>query len=281
LSVKIDSIAAHTNCVNRIKQSPFNNNNNNGYVATASSDCTVNIWNSYNNWNLIRNYTGHTGGVYSLEWITEDMIASGDSLGAIKIWSISTGFTNRTINTNAFDVLSLQLMCNGNYLAAGLANKYVQIYNMNNGSLVTTLAGHTDKIHELALLGSDLLASAGDDHTVRIWNLTTNTLKFNLTEHSDLVRSLKLLATDILASGSHDSSVKLWNITSGSLIRTINYTNSILSLVDMLNSQTLVCGTGGVITLSNLTTGERISMVNTIASFRSLAVLNSNIATSK
>jgi WD40 repeat protein len=282
LSVKSDSIAAHTNCVNRIKQSPFNiNYNTNGYVATASSDFTVNIWNSWNNWNLIRNYTGHTGGVYGLEWINEDTIASGDASGIINLWSISTGLTNKSIITNAYGVLALQLMCNSNYLAAGLANKNVQIYNLNNGSLIATLTGHTDKIYDLALLSSDLLASSSDDHTVRIWNLTTNTLKFNLAEHSNIVRSLKLVSTDILASGSNDLSVKLLNITSGSLIRTTNYTNSISFLVDLLDSQTLVCGTGGVIDLSNLTTGERINMVNTITSFRSMAVLNSNITTSK
>ena len=106
-------------------------------------------------------------------------------------------------------------------------------------------------------------------------------IRFNLTGHISAVKGMKLVSFDILASGSNDNTIKLWNITSGSLIRTINYTNSILSLVDMLNTQTLVCCTGGAITLSNLTTGERISMVNTIASFRSLAVLSSNIATSK
>jgi WD40 repeat protein len=208
------------------------------------------------------------------------MIASGDSSGIIRLWYISTGFTNRTITTNSNDVLALQLLCNSNYLAAGHANKNVQIYNINNGSLIATLAGHTDKIFDLALLSSDLLASSSDDHTTRIWNLTTSTNKLTLIGHTLYTRSLKLVSTDILASGSHDLSVKLWNITSGSLIRTINYTSNIVSL-DMLNSQTLVSGTGGIITLSNLTTGERINMVNTIASFRSLAVLNSNITTSK
>ncbi len=113
----IYSFYAHTNKIYRIKQSPFGNRN---LVAKCSRDSTVKVWNSFANWNLIRTYTGHSNLVYGLEWINLDTIASGGfSDYTIKIWSISSGQTLRTIYAGTY-VSSLKLLNNGIHLAAGL-----------------------------------------------------------------------------------------------------------------------------------------------------------------
>ncbi len=100
------------------------------------------VWNSFANWNLIRTYTGHSNAVWELEWINLDTIASGGfSDYTIKIWSISSGQTLRTINAGTL-VNSLKLLNNGIHLAAGL-NPNINIYNINTGGLVATLQGHS------------------------------------------------------------------------------------------------------------------------------------------
>jgi len=271
----VNSFQAHSNNINRIKQSTFNAN----YVATASVDNTVIIWDSNNNWNLIRNYRGHPNDVYGIEFINEDIIATGSS--TIHIWYISTGIRNRTIITGGYDY-SLQLMCNGIHLAAGLTSNNIEIYNIITGSLVTILQGHTGIVLNLALISSDLLASAGDDCTVRIWDLTTNTSKFNLSGHTNGARGLKLASSDILASGSIDKTVKLWNLTNGSLIRTLKHSDKISWSVDMLNSEILVSGLAdSSINLWNVNTGVLQKKINTGLSIRTLVVLNANITISK
>ncbi len=120
----LNSFQAHTQAINRIKQSPFNND----LVATCSYDFTVKIWN-ITNWSLIRTYSDHTQAVLGLEWINEDTIASGDEYYAIKIWSITTGETKFTIITDDF-VYSLILLSNGFYLACGLLNGNIIIYDI-------------------------------------------------------------------------------------------------------------------------------------------------------
>ena len=92
----IKSFQAHTSSIIRIKQSPFNNS----YVATCSDDKTVKIWKN-SNWNLIQTYTKHTQYVVGLEWINKETIASGSNDKTIHIWSISTGQTQRIINTGS------------------------------------------------------------------------------------------------------------------------------------------------------------------------------------
>ena len=268
----VNSFQAHLGGINRIKQLP------NGYVATCSDDKTAKIWNVNNNntWNLIRTYT-HTAYVNSIEYISIDKMASGSDDSTIQIWSISTGQTLITINAGV-NVYSLKLLSNGFYLAAGFNSGKIKIYNINNnGSLVSTLTGHTDWVEDLALINSNLLASSSYDKTVRLWNLTTNTSKVFLNGHSDRVYGLKLVSSDTLASGSFDKTVKLWNTTSGTLIRTLaNHTSYIFWSVDMLiSNEILVSGSDDkTIKTWNISTGQVLNTINTGLKVYSLAVLD-------
>ncbi len=212
----VNSFQAHSNWINRIKQSHFKTNTNINYVATCSNDRTVKIWNvsSSLNWTLITTYSQHSACVFDLEWLDNDTLASGSVDRTIKLWSPTTGQTKRTIQTNEY-VKSLKLLNSNIHLAAGLKNGDININNINDGNLVSSLKGHTGCVWDLVQISADLLASSSSDQTVRIWNLTTNTCKFNLTGHTFIVRGLKQITPIILASGSSDNTIKLWNILSG------------------------------------------------------------------
>jgi WD40 repeat protein len=278
----VNSFQAHSSWIIRIKQSPFNKN----YVATCSSDRTVKIWNvsSSFDWTLITTYSEHSSGVDALEWVDNETLASAGSLDrTIKLWSLTTGQTKLTIQTNQ-SVRSLKLLNTNIHLAAGLSNGDINIFNINDGNLVSSLKGHTLWVMDLVQLNAVLLASSGGyyDKKVRIWNLATNTCKFILTGHTDSVYGLKQINSNILASGSLDATIKLWNITTGQLIRTLTgHTGPIWWSVDLLNSQTLVSGSeDGTIKLWNWSTGECFSTIQTTGSYiRSLAeiiLINNN-----
>jgi WD40 repeat protein len=269
----VNGVYGHSNYIWRIKPSPFDND----YVATGSSDRTVKIWNSFN-WTLIQTYSQHYYSVYAFEWLDKDTLASaGYSDKTIQIWSISSGQTKRTIQTNQY-VFSLKLLNTNFHLAAGLYPD-INIYNINDGSLVSSLQGHTSDVYDLVQMSADLLASSGGgDTTVRIWNLNTNTCKFILQGHTSYVYSLKQVTSSILASGSSDTTIKLWDTTSGQLIRTLTgHTSYIFWSIDLLNSQTLVSGSyNGEIKLWNWSTGECLNTIQTNAYYvYSLAVVNS------
>jgi WD40 repeat protein len=275
----VNSFQAHSKDIWRIKQCPFNTNTN--YVATCSFDGAVKIWNvsSSFNWSLIKTYSQHSSHVYSLEWLDNDTLASagwGDL--AIKMWSLATGQTKRTINVSNDLVFSLTMLNNKIHLAAGLYNGDINIYNLNDGKLVSSLIGHSGLVNDLVQIRDDLLASSSRDSTVRIWNLTTNTCKFILTGHTNQVYGLKQITSNILASGSDDRTVKLWDITSGQLIGTLTgHTSSIYFSLDLLNSQTLVTGSWDqTIKLWNWSTGQLLSTKYTNLHISTLSVININ-----
>jgi WD40 repeat protein len=274
----VQSFQAHSSKINRIKQSPFKNLNSN-YVATCSYDRTVKIWNflSSSKWILIRTYSHSSTEVNALEWLDADTLASaGNKDQKIKLWSLSTGQTKREIPTND-NVYSLKLLNTNIHLAAGLYPN-INIYNINDGNLSSSLKGHTSGVNDLVQISDDLLASSSQDATVRIWNLTTNTCKFILKGHTSFVYGLKQITSSILASGSDDYKIILWDTSNGLKIRNLTgHTDSIFWSLDLIDigGQTLVSGGyDGTIQKWNWKTGELLSTNNTGSYIYSLAVIN-------
>jgi WD40 repeat protein len=254
-------IQAHTSSIYRIKQSPFNLE----YVATCSQDSTVKIW-QLNNWQLIRTYTGHTNWVYGLEFLSSDIITSSSSDKTIKIWSISTGQTSKTINPSSY-AFCLKLLNNGIHLAAGLGNNQIEIYNINTGSLITTLTGHMDRIRNLVLIGrgDNLLVSSSEDGSIRVWDLTTYRSKNILNGHTSSVCGLKAVSWDSLASSASNGVIILWNITSGTTLRTLSgHTGATYESLDLLSdNQTLVSGSRDrTIKYWSTQTGQNLVSIN-------------------
>ena len=269
------SFQAHSGGIWKIKQSPFNNS----YVASCSSDNSVKIWDPLTNWTFIRNYTNHTNIVYGLEFISEDKIASGSWDSSIHIWSISTGVCFRVIRPGD-NVYSLKMLTSGFYLASGL-NGNINIYNMNNGSLVTSLIGHSSAVSDFELVKDGLLmASCSYDFVVRIWDLTTYKNQLNLTGHTNKVYGIKQLTSEILATGSWDKTVKFWNLTSGELIRNLSDHKDVIERsIDLLNDgQTLVSGSADkTIKFWNIHTGKLLNTTTTVLAIRSLAVISKKL----
>jgi WD40 repeat protein len=281
----IQSFQAHSSWVNRIKQSPFNSN----YVATCSDDKTVKIWMvsvSTSEWSLFRTYSQHSSAVYALEWLDADTMAScGFNNDPIKIWSLSAGQTKRVINvTNSPFVLSLKLLfsssssssSSSSHLAASL-NESINIYNLNDDTLVSTLRGHSDWVWDLAQLNANTLASSSGDFTVIIWDLESNSIKFTLQGHTSNVYVLKKITPTVLASGSQDETIKLWDITNGKLVSTLKgHTGGIVRSLDLMdNGQTLVCGSWSqTIKKWKWSTEEQLSTIRTFSNIRTLAVID-------
>lgn len=271
---QIKSFQAHSGGIFRIAQSPFNSGQ---FVATCSADKTAKIWNSTKNtWSLIRTYTSHTNQVRSLEFLGPNTLASCGLDQTIRIWTISSGQLQRTINAGS-GVYSLKVLINGIHLAAGLANGNINIYNVNTSSLVATLSGHVSLVNDLALINKDLLASSGADFTVRVWNLTTKAQKFILKGHSAAVVGLRLISSDMLACAGSDKKITLWNITSGRLLRNLtSHASYIYWSLDLLgNGKTMVSGSGDqTIKLWNVTSGQVSRTINTGSNIYALTLLD-------
>jgi WD40 repeat protein len=275
----VHSVQAHASVIWRIKQSPFNNGE---YLATCSGDSSVKIW-STSDWTQIRTYSQHLLRVTAIEWLDNDTLAScGETEQTIQIWSVRTGETRRTIGNIQY-VYCLKLLNNKIHLAAGVGG-IIKIFNINDGSLVSSFQGHTWHVLDLIQLreSGDLLASAGgNDFTVKIWNLTINECKFTLQGHSSYVWGLKQIDSQSIASGSEDTTIIIWSFITGQSLRTLTgHTNGLFFSLDLIHiegGQTTRLTSGSTdqrIKTWNWSTGECVSTIETNSSICALAVLN-------
>jgi WD40 repeat protein len=136
-------------------------------------------------------------------------LASGDHLGIIRIWDVSTGaLINQLNQTNL--VWTMTVLSNGDLVSSNALS--INIWNTTTWTVKRTINAHSDRIRAFALLPNGDLASAGDDRTIKIWNPMDGTLKRTLTGHTSYITSLAVMNNGLLASASWDNTVRIWNV---------------------------------------------------------------------
>ena len=155
-----------------------------------------------------------------------------DSSSLNEIWFAYTGSYN---SGAAFSP-------DGQILASGSYDTTVRLWQVSDGALLQTFAGHTGAVVSVAFSpDGQFLASGSDDNTIRLWRVGDNSPLRTLKGHTSYVYCVAFsLDGQMLVSGSDDSTIRLWRISDGSLIRTLEaHTSSVYSVTFSPDSQTL------------------------------------------
>jgi WD40 repeat protein len=266
----------HNATIRHLKYLPFKN----GFVASASDDNTVNIWNTQT-LTSIQKYTSHLSSVFSVDQIENDTMVSGSNDQTIRIWKISTGETLKIINVGApvyvvrvFSIEYKQVICG----KLGTSNN-IQIYNYSTGDLIRTLNGHSSSVLSIEMLSEQFMASGGVDKNVIIWDLFSYSIKYNLTGHTSVVYCIKRLSSNLIASGDYNGTIIVWNWLSGERIFYLTgHTGGLnLNSLDLYDDQTLISGSfDRTVKFWNITHGELIQSIKTDIYIITLAMLKSS-----
>jgi WD40 repeat protein len=168
------------------------------------------------------------------------------------------------------------MLPDGSTLASACSNR-INLYNVNNGTLVKSFTASPSTITELFVISSTLLASAGFDFNIRIWNLTNtvpNAIQ-TMTGHTNNVYGLKRISADMIASASFDTTLRIWNISNGNLVRNLTgHTNSLQYSIDYLSCSVLASGSVGTegIILWNIFSGQSETISASGLQIQTLAV---------
>ncbi len=270
----------HTDAIRHLKYLPYKN----GYVASASHDRTVIVWNTLT-WTSIRKYTSHIDWVRSSDQIDNDTMVSGSKDSTIRIWKISTGETLKIINVTVhvlvvkvFSIEYKQIVC-----GKGGSSNNLQIYNYETGNWVRTLNGHSNNVCSIEMLSDQCMASGSDDKRVIIWNITSYSIKYNLTGHTSAVTCIKRLSSNLIASGDLNGKIIVWNwLTGEQMFNLTGHTNRLeLNSLDLYDDQTLISGSRDrTVKLWNITSGALIQSINVTIQINTLAMLMSSMLTS-
>lgn len=107
-----------------------------------------------------------------------DTLASGGFDKTIRLWDLSTGKANGTLSGHKGIITAIAWSADGKLLATGERHGKIKLWNIAEGNtLVTTLAGHSDKrlgfsVTALAFSADGKrLVSGGYDKVVKVWDV--------------------------------------------------------------------------------------------------------------
>ena len=181
---------------------------------------------------------GHKGDVYAVCALGL-IVATGGHDKSICLWDAGASgkkLLRRLPSSHTHLVKSLAACSLGGrkLLVSGSWDMVVKVWDMDTGSLVHTLEGHTNRVKALAV-APPLAISGGDDGAIRMWNLETGQCtRFIDGAHGHFISSLCVFSSllplgGVLASASSDKTVKLWSLESGECLSMLDTADDVVS----------------------------------------------------
>jgi WD40 repeat protein len=188
-------------------------------------------------------FTDHVAPVWVARFSPDgNLVASGsvDSTVIIRAWR--NGQVVKLL-PHPQGVTNIDFSPDGKLLATSSYDGIVRLWNVEEGTLIRTFAGHSGTVWTLAFApGAKTLAAAGDEKIIFIWDISSGQLLHKLSGHRLNVWVIKFNAAgSLLASGSFDNEIKLWDVEKGVFIKNISgHTEAIVDLAFTQNGEKLV-----------------------------------------
>ena len=136
--------------------------------------------------------------------------------------------TVRTLRGHKDGVMCLQMNENLTHpsfpiLITGSDDRTARVWNLETGSQIHCLEGHTRPIRSLQF-DEVKLVTGSMDRTIRIWNWRTGSCLRVLEGHTEGVVCVNFDA-DVLASGSADTTIKIWDFRNGGMFTLRGHTD--------------------------------------------------------
>ncbi|CAH9122193.1 unnamed protein product [Cuscuta epithymum] len=222
------TLEEHSSLITDVRFSPSMS-----HLATSSFDKSVRVWDTDSPGYSLRNFTGHSATVMSLDFHPnkEDLICSCDGDGEIRYWSIKNGSCTGVFEGGTTRVRFQPRL--GRFIAAAAEN-VVSIFDVETQSRRHSLKGHTKPVHSVCWDPSgDLLASVSED-SVRVWTLGSGgegecVHQFSSTGNKFYSCVFHPSYSSLLVIGCYQS-LELWNMTENKTITIAAHEGVIASL---------------------------------------------------
>ncbi len=195
-------------------------------LASGRRDGTINLWDvgngalihsikGYKRWSVITSVTFDPSG--------EKLATSSIAHGGVKLWDVATGKELRTFTGNRNDINSLAFSPDGKILAGADIESTVDIWEVDNGILLRSIAVDTSDLalpnicYSVAFSPDNKVLAGGCDGRTKLWNADTGE-ELRTFEKSNTAYSL-VFSPDgkVLAGGG-----SFWEVSTGARVGSFN-----------------------------------------------------------
>jgi len=236
-------------------------------VASASEDGTARLWNVATGEPLL-DLAGHTAGVERIAIAPDGRhVATGSGDGTARIWEIAPEGSREALTLAAgAPAVAAAFDPAGSRLAASFQDGSARIWDVATGRVVTTLAGHTQALWEVAFSADgNSIVTVGQDGTARLWDAATGATLHVLEGHSDQVFSAAFApGGEYVFTGGFDGAVRAWDTATGAELGSIATGGRGVFGIDLTNDGTVLAAGGDSVTLWNSVTGELLHQIDDV-----------------
>ncbi|RAL16301.1 WD40 repeat-like protein, partial [Aspergillus homomorphus CBS 101889] len=159
---------------------------------------------------LLSTFYGHSDRITSIALSPRGMVASGSCDQTVRIWNPELQSCAMTLEHSDM-VSSVTYSFDGEILAVGLANGYIQTWSSKSGICLQALQGHSSEVYSVAFLSNkSLVSSSRGDHSIKIWEAGGMLLK-TLQCHTSSIMFLAVSHNDQIISVGLEGDVKIWD----------------------------------------------------------------------
>lgn len=187
--------------------------NKSGSRLATTDGPSIKIWDVEQK-QLVQTLSGHGATILAIDYIEDDLLASGSQDGQLVIWDASQGSIRARIAAHTGAVNDVDISSDGSMVATAGADGQVKVWRIATSGMVATLSGHTaDATTAKFDKTGEYLISGSADHTLKVWSLKDASLYKTLKGHKNWVRSVAVSPDgQHIASSSDDRRVLVWKL---------------------------------------------------------------------
>lgn len=174
----------------------------------------------------------HPAPVLSMDWSPDGKtLWTGDQDGSVVLWELESGSSQLSLPTRQSGIHSLALDSSGQMLATAAQDRWIKIWNTEQGALRAEFAAPLDDSITCFQFAPKrlVLLSGSRKHNVSLWDAQSNTLQMTLQKHEAAITAVSFAPDDSwFVSGGEDSKILLWSAATGKLLK--SYTGHTASI---------------------------------------------------
>ncbi|WP_069471890.1 WD40 repeat domain-containing protein [Candidatus Marithrix sp. Canyon 246] len=183
------------------------------YGLSGSADKTMKLW-ELSNGSEIRNFAGHTDGIYSVSLSPDGRYAlSGSADKTMKLWELSTGAEIRSFIGHNSGIMSVAISADGRYALSGSSDAAMKLWELSTGAEVRSFIGHASSVNSVTFSSDSHYALSGSsDKTMKLWDISTGSEIHSFAGHTESITSVAFSPDGrYVYSGSGDGTLKMWD----------------------------------------------------------------------